>query len=146
MNHKSKLYPLVEGDFMISFNDAAIQYLIKYLHKHPPILDKNSSVASEHLAGVRFSIRQAGCSGWMYETAIVNGPKAEDDLCFEVQNIGVYIDSKAMKALNGVVVDFVKQQFGQAKFVYNNPNEKSQCGCGEGFMLEQDVPENKNDK
>lgn len=44
------------------------------------------------------------------------------------------IDSKALMALVGTEMDYVENELG-SEFVFNNPNEKGRCGCGESFHL-----------
>ena len=46
----------------------------------------------------------------------------------------VIIDSKALMALVGTEMDYVENELG-SEFVFNNPNEKGRCGCGESFHL-----------
>lgn len=132
MTAEQSLLPLSEGDFLISFSGNSIEYLQKYIAK--------SSAKSENISkkshGVRFSVRKAGCSGWMYESKLVESGQ-ESDIVFVAKGIDIYVDPKAKQALNGVVVDYVKQDLGQAKLVYTNPNETAKCGCGESFMMDE---------
>lgn len=44
------------------------------------------------------------------------------------------IDSKALMALVGTEMDYVENELG-SEFVFNNPNEKGRCGCGESFHI-----------
>ena len=130
----NNIFPLAEGDFMISLTSNARDYLSRY------ISDKGSK-------GVRFSVKKAGCSGLMYVSELSDSPEP-DDWVFNVIdnknkdgnknkiNFKVFIAKKAEKALNGVVVDYVKQSLGQSKLTYMNPNESAKCGCGESFMMD----------
>ena len=128
----NNILPLAEGDFMISLTSNARDYLSKY------ISDKGSK-------GVRFSVKKAGCSGLMYVSELSDSPES-DDWVFNVIdnknkdenkiNFKVFVAKKAEKALNGVVVDYVKQTLGQSKLTYMNPNESAKCGCGESFMMD----------
>ena len=124
----NNILPLAEGDFMISLTSNARDYLSKY------ISDKGSK-------GVRFSVKKAGCSGLMYVSELSDSPES-DDWVFNVIdnknkiNFKVFVAKKAEKALNGVVVDYVKQSLGQSKLTYMNPNESAKCGCGESFMMD----------
>ena len=124
----NNIFPLAEGDFMISLTSNARDYLSRY------ISDKGSK-------GVRFSVKKAGCSGLMYVSELSDSPES-DDWVFSVIdnknkiNFKVFVAKKAEKALNGVVVDYVKQSLGQSKLTYMNPNESAKCGCGESFMMD----------
>lgn len=59
-----------------------------------------------------------------------------DKLDEEVLQDGVriLIDRKAQLSLLGTEMDFVESKLS-AEFVFNNPNIKGTCGCGESFSL-----------
>ena len=142
----SNILPLVKDDFMISLTSSARSYLGKYVADH---LDKDKS---QNKTAIRFSIKRAGCSGWMYISELCKDTDAlDDDFSFEVKsesdnNFKIYVAKDAKSALNGVVVDYVKQNLGQSKLTYHNPNETAKCGCGESFMMEDDDKlDNKKD-
>lgn len=46
----------------------------------------------------------------------------------------IFIDKKAQLSLLGTEMDFVESKLS-AEFVFNNPNIKGTCGCGESFSL-----------
>jgi len=48
--------------------------------------------------------------------------------------VKVFIDRKAQLTLLGTEMDFVENKLS-AEFVFNNPNIKGTCGCGESFSL-----------
>lgn len=48
--------------------------------------------------------------------------------------VRVLIDSKALFSIIGSEMDWVEDKLS-ARFVFNNPNIKEQCGCGESFMV-----------
>ena len=43
-------------------------------------------------------------------------------------------DGKALMFLIGTEMDYVEEKL-QSGFVFNNPNEKGRCGCGESFHV-----------
>lgn len=59
-----------------------------------------------------------------------------DKLDEEVVQDGVrlFIDRKAQLSLLGTEMDYVETNLS-AEFVFNNPNIKGTCGCGESFSL-----------
>lgn len=59
-----------------------------------------------------------------------------DKLDIEVLQDGVrvFIDKKAQLSLLGTEMDFVENKLS-SEFVFNNPNIKGTCGCGESFSL-----------
>lgn len=84
--------------------------------------------------GVRFSVKKTGCSGWSYEVESVLTPE-ENDFVLPLQNdYQVYLDKKSYPYLKGMEVDYVKMGLS-SRFVFNNPNQKGQCGCGESFTI-----------
>lgn len=48
--------------------------------------------------------------------------------------VKVFIDKKAQLTLLGTEMDFVETKLS-AEFVFNNPNIKGTCGCGESFSI-----------
>ena len=46
----------------------------------------------------------------------------------------LFVDPKAVLYLLGSEMDFVNEKF-KSGFVFTNPNEKSQCGCGKSFSI-----------
>lgn len=52
----------------------------------------------------------------------------------EQDGVTVVIDSKALFSLIGSEMDFVSDTLS-SHFVFNNPNVKEMCGCGQSFMV-----------
>jgi iron-sulfur cluster assembly protein len=52
--------------------------------------------------------------------------------------VRILIDPKAILFLIGTEMDFVRDRM-QARFVFNNPNQTSACGCGESVALQKAV-------
>ena len=46
----------------------------------------------------------------------------------------LYIENKAIMYVIGTEMDYIKEEFGE-RFIFNNPNQTSECGCGESFRL-----------
>lgn len=61
---------------------------------------------------------------------------ATDKLDEEViqDGVRVLIDKKAQLSLLGTEMDFVETKLA-SEFIFNNPNIKGTCGCGESFSL-----------
>ena len=51
-----------------------------------------------------------------------------------ITGVRVLIDSKAQLTLLGTQMDFVENELS-SEFVFNNPNIKGVCGCGESFNV-----------
>jgi iron-sulfur cluster assembly protein len=84
-------------------------------------------------AGLRLGIRSTGCSGLTYELDFAREIEAGAEVV-EADGVKLVIDPKAVIHLLGTEVDFVEDRLG-AQFVFNNPNEKARCGCGESFSV-----------
>lgn len=84
--------------------------------------------------GLRVGIKKVGCSGLAYTFGFADEIGA-NDLAFESHNMKVIVDKECVGYLDGSVLDFRKSGLGSA-FKFQNPNAKSECGCGESFGVE----------
>ena len=109
----------------------------------PPLLNLTEAAAKQvqalldarhkPSAGVRIGLRTKGCSGLSYNLEYVDEIQAADEVVSEY-GVTIYIDPKAVMFLIGTTMDFVMDDL-QSGFVFNNPNEKGRCGCGESFHV-----------
>lgn len=81
---------------------------------------------------LRVAVEGGGCSGFQYEI-VLDAPGA-DDLVLEGQGQKVVVDSVSLPFLENAVIDFSEELIG-ARFVINNPNATSSCGCGTSFSM-----------
>jgi iron-sulfur cluster assembly protein len=81
--------------------------------------------------GIRLAVRTSGCSGMAYEMEFVDELR-EEDLVFEGHGVKVVVDPKSLVYLDGTEVDYTREGLNEG-FKFNNPNAKTQCGCGESF-------------
>lgn len=81
--------------------------------------------------GVRLGVRTSGCSGMAYVIEFVD-ELGEEDLVFEDHGVKVVVDPKSLVYLDGTELDYGKEGLNEG-FKFNNPNVKSECGCGESF-------------
>lgn len=87
--------------------------------------------AGQGVAGLRIGIKARGCSGMAYFMEYANEADAEDEV-IEKGDIKVFVDPQSMMYLLGTTIDYVSTDTEEG-FTFNNPNEKSRCGCGESF-------------
>ncbi|CAE7367385.1 Cdc40, partial [Symbiodinium necroappetens] len=80
--------------------------------------------------GVRIGLRQRGCNGMSYTMDYTDKVNKFDEVVEADGGIKVVVDSKAVMFLIGTEMDFVSNEVGN-EFVFNNPNKKSECGCGQ---------------
>ena len=83
--------------------------------------------------GVKLSTPRRGCSGLAYSVDYVSEEQPFDE---KIETPGgiFYIDGASVLYLVGSTMDWVEDDFS-AGFVFNNPNAKGACGCGESFMV-----------
>ncbi|BGP56262.1 Iron-sulfur assembly protein 1 [Rhodotorula sphaerocarpa] len=82
---------------------------------------------------IRVGVRNKGCAGMSYHLEYVDKPEKFDEVV-EQDGVKVVIDSKALFSIIGSQMDWQEDAL-QARFVFNNPNIKDACGCGESFIV-----------
>ncbi len=85
--------------------------------------------------GVRISVKESGCTGYMYVMEEVESGES-GDVAVDLDNgIHVFIDPGSIGVLNGTELDYVREGINRTlKFL--NPNVTAACGCGESFSIE----------
>ncbi|MDG0989714.1 MAG: iron-sulfur cluster assembly accessory protein [Yoonia sp.] len=81
---------------------------------------------------LRVAVEGGGCSGFQYEIDL-DEPK-EDDLILEGSGEKVLIDPVSLPFLTSATINFSEELIG-ARFVIDNPNASSSCGCGTSFSI-----------
>ena len=88
--------------------------------------------AADQGQALRVAVEGGGCSGFQYEIAL-DIPN-EDDLILEGKGQKVIVDSISLPFLENAIIDFTQELIG-ARFVIENPNASSSCGCGTSFSM-----------
>lgn len=81
---------------------------------------------------LRVAVSGGGCSGFQYDIRL--DVPASDDLVLEGGGQSVVVDPVSLPFLAGAVIDFEDELIG-ARFVIQNPNASSSCGCGVSFSI-----------
>ncbi|MBU2963403.1 iron-sulfur cluster assembly accessory protein [Citreicella sp. C3M06] len=81
---------------------------------------------------LRVAVEGGGCSGFQYEIKLDD--PASDDLILSHGSERVVIDEISLPFLAGATIDFTEELIG-ARFVIENPNASSSCGCGTSFSM-----------
>ena len=81
----------------------------------------------------RVYVTGGGCSGFQY------GFKFDQEIAFDDDeinfiNFSVVLDSLSYPYLYGSTLDFIEDLSG-SRFIIQNPNAKTTCGCGESFSI-----------
>lgn len=82
---------------------------------------------------LRVAVEGGGCSGFQYEIKLEESA-AEDDLILEGDGQRVLIDPVSLPFLANAEIDYTQELIG-ARFIINNPNATSSCGCGTSFSI-----------
>lgn len=89
--------------------------------------------APEGAIGVKLSTPRRGCSGLAYSVDYVTEAKPFDER-IETSGGTFFVDGASVLYLVGSTMDWVEDDFA-AGFVFENPNAKGSCGCGESFTV-----------
>ena len=81
---------------------------------------------------LRVAVEGGGCSGFQYDIKL--DEPAADDLILEKNGQRVLVDQVSLPFLSNAVIDFSAELIG-ARFVIQNPNAQTSCGCGTSFSL-----------
>lgn len=94
---------------------------------------KLMSEAPEGAIGVKLSTPRRGCSGLAYSVDYVSEENPLDEK-IETPGGAFYIDGASVLYLIGSTMTWQEDDF-TAGFVFDNPNAKGSCGCGESFTV-----------
>lgn len=110
------------ADFSLRVTPKAAAHFSKQLEQQP------------QLTGIRLSVKKSGCSGFKYHVEHIETIDPNDH-CVEVSDtVKLYVASDAKAYLSGMEIDFVREGLNTS-IVFNNPNAKDLCGCGESFSI-----------
>ena len=82
---------------------------------------------------LRVYITGGGCSGFQYGFSF-DEAAAEDDTAIEQGGVTLLVDPMSFQYLVGSEVDYTEGLEG-SRFVINNPNATTTCGCGASFSI-----------
>lgn len=105
----------------VTLTERAAQHVARYLQRRGKGM------------GLRLGVRTTGCSGLAYKLEYADAANPED-LVFESHGVTVLVDPKSLAYMDGTELDFVREGLNEG-FKFNNPNVKSECGCGESFNV-----------
>lgn len=105
----------------IRLTDEARAHLERQLQRQPDAV------------GVRFGVKEAGCSGMRYVVQMAQVVEPGDVLLDE-RGIRLIVAASSLPYLDGTEVDLVTE--GLARTLrFHNPHAVASCGCGESFAV-----------
>jgi len=103
----------------------------------PRAAEKIRALLRRHRVGadacLRVGVKDGGCAGRSYTLDVTDAPGPDDEESLS-SGVRIVCDPKSFPFLNGTTIDY-DDTLIQGGFVFDNPNAKSQCGCGESFSL-----------
>ena len=106
---------------VMTMTGAAVQRISALMTANPKAL------------GLRIGVKKGGCAGMEYTMDVAEEKHPHDEVV-EQDGAVLLIDPTAILYLLGTEMDYKTDKFA-SQFVFNNPNERSACGCGESVNL-----------
>jgi len=108
---------------LLSITSKATDQIKKLLNNAPKDMDS-----------LVIGVDKSGCSGYSYKLDFANSSDLKNFEIINQDGAKVLIDPKATIFLVGSVMDYREDKLA-SRFFFDNPNEKSTCGCGESFSV-----------
>ncbi len=112
-----------------SFNPTSINLSARAVRKVRELVAEEENQSLK----LRVYITGGGCSGFQYGFSFEESA-AEDDAAIEKDGVTVLVDPMSFQYLVGSEVDYTEGLEG-SRFVVNNPNATTTCGCGASFSI-----------
>ena len=85
-------------------------------------------------SAIRLSVKQSGCTGFMYVIDLVPAAKPDDLHLLLDAGVELLVDKDSIAIVNGTQIDYVTEGVNR-QLSFLNPNAKDHCGCGESFNV-----------
>lgn len=106
----------------ISVTDSAVKKLQSLIQEE-----------DNHALKLRVYITGGGCAGFSYGFKFDEAVN-EDDTVIDKDDVAVVVDSLSIQYVDGSELDYQENLMG-SRFVLNNPNAETTCGCGSSFSV-----------
>lgn len=93
-------------------------------------------IRAANAVGVRLSVKESGCTGFMYVVDLVDDHPADDIVLEPGDGVTLFLDSASLAILRGTRIDYVREGLNSV-LRFGNPNAKDYCGCGESFSINE---------
>lgn len=116
---------------MIEIEQANQNQPVDFTHEAASkVLDLISEEDNDALK-LRVYVQGGGCSGFQYGFTF-DEDQQEDDMAVDKSGVRLLIDPMSFQYLIGAKIDY-KDDIDGARFIINNPNAATTCGCGSSF-------------
>jgi iron-sulfur cluster insertion protein len=112
-----------------TYTPTALQVTSAAVHKVQELIDEEGNDELK----LRVFVTGGGCSGFQYGFTF-DELAADDDTAVEKEGVVVLVDPMSFQYLAGSEVDYTEGLEG-SRFVINNPNATTTCGCGSSFSV-----------
>lgn len=112
-----------------SFQPAAMQFSETAANKVKGLIEEEGN---DRLM-LRVFITGGGCSGFQYGFTF-DEDLEEDDTVVMRDGVKLVVDPMSFQYLEGAEVDYTEGLEG-SRFIINNPNATTTCGCGSSFSV-----------
>jgi iron-sulfur cluster insertion protein erpA len=96
-------------------------------------LQKLKDIEGNHELMLRVYVTGGGCSGFSYGFDFAD-QLDDDDATFDNGDATLVVDSLSYQYLHGSTIDYIEGLEG-SRFVVDNPNATTTCGCGSSFSI-----------
>lgn len=83
---------------------------------------------------ILFSVEGGGCNGLKYNLEPNNDNPNKIDEIVKMDDLKINVCGKSLLYLLGTTIDW-KEDFMGSRFIFENPNALSKCGCGTTFSI-----------
>ncbi len=97
-------------------------------------IKKIISNAPKGMDSIIVGVDKSGCSGYAYKLDFANSEEIQNYEFVNKDGAKIYIDPLATMFLLGSTMDY-KVEKTASRFIFDNPNQKNTCGCGESFNI-----------
>lgn len=104
----------------IQLSKAVIDYWLKCVNQSQGV-------------GILLDFKQVGCMGWQFLPKVIS---EECETFYEFDGLKVFLDNDLLPQIKGTKIDYEINDLGEGKVVYQHPDAKLHCGCGESFFME----------
>jgi iron-sulfur cluster assembly accessory protein len=112
----------VAPNMNLSMTEAALNYVRKQL------------ASTDSAKGIILGVKKSGCSGFKYDLQLAKTLDGNEKTIQVADDVVLYVTKDAVPFVNGTEIDYTTVGLNSS-MVFNNPNAKDECGCGESFNV-----------